>query len=97
FARSGDVQVELIQPVRGPGLHAEFLAARGTGLHHLGYLVDDLDVVIGHADRLGFPRLMGGQFGRLRFAYVDTYDALGVYTELVEDPDGTMAALMPWR
>lgn len=97
FARSGDVQIELIQPVRGPGLHAEFLAARGTGVHHLGYLVDDLDAATGLGDRLGFPRLMGGQFGRLRFAYIDTYEAMGVYTELVEDPDGMMASLMPWR
>lgn len=97
FARSGDVQIELIQPVRGPGLHAEFLAARGTGVHHLGYLVDDLDVAVGLGDRLGFSRLMGGEFGRLRFAYLDTFAAMGVYTEIVEDPDGMMASLMPWR
>src|SRR3954447_23387280 len=42
FARSGNVQIELIQPLRGEGVQAEFLEARGSGPHHLGFLVDDL-------------------------------------------------------
>ena len=97
FARSGNVQIELIEPVRGEGLHVEFLASNGPGAHHLGFLVDDLDATVALAQRCGCPRLMGGAFGRLRFSYVDTYDALGLYTELVEDPDGMMMSLMPWR
>jgi methylmalonyl-CoA/ethylmalonyl-CoA epimerase len=97
FARSGDVQLELIQPVRGPGLHAEFLAERGGGVHHLGFLVEDLDETLVAARRLGAPKLMGGQFANLRFAYLDTFADLGVYTEVVEDPDEVMAALQPWR
>jgi hypothetical protein len=97
FARSGNMQIELIQPVRGSSLHAEFLASSGPGAHHFGYLVDDLDAVVDLATRCRSPFLMGGQFGSLRFCYVDTWDALGVYTELVEDPDGTMMSIMPWR
>ena len=97
FGRSGGVQVELLQPVRGEGLHVEFLAAHGPGLHHLGFRVDDLADVAGEARTLGFPPVMGGGFGPLRFCYLDTWDALGVYVELVEDPEGTMAAIMPWR
>ena len=97
FARSGDVQLELIQPVRGPGLHAEFLAERGGGVHHLGFMVDDLDETLADAARLGAPKLMGGEFGSLRFAYLDTFAAIGVYSEVVEDPDGMMASLQPWR
>ncbi len=45
----------------------------------------------------GFANLMGGQFGSLRFCYLDTWDALGLYAELVEDPDAMMASIMPWR
>jgi methylmalonyl-CoA/ethylmalonyl-CoA epimerase len=97
FARSGNVQIELIRPVRGEGLHVEFLAANGPGAHHLGFLVDDLDVVVASAGTSGFARLMGGQFGSLRFCYLDTWDALGLYTELVEDPDAMMTSIMPWR
>jgi catechol 2,3-dioxygenase-like lactoylglutathione lyase family enzyme len=97
FARSGNVQIELIEPVRGEGLHAEFLASNGPGAHHLGFLVEDLDATVALAQRCSFPRLMGGEFGTLRFCYVDTWAALGLFTELVEDPDGTMMSLMPWR
>ena len=54
FARSGNVQIELLQPVRGEGLHVEFLASNGPGAHHLGFLVDDIDaeVALGEAERL---------------------------------------------
>jgi hypothetical protein len=83
--------------VRGEGLHVEFLASNGPGLHHLGFLVDDLDAVIAQGVAAGFPKLMGSQFGSLRFAYLGTFDALGVYVELVDDPDQMMMSLMPWR
>jgi len=97
FARSGNVQIELIRPARGEGLHVEFLASNGPGAHHLGFLVDDLDAVVATAGTSGYANVMGGQFGSLRFCYLDTWDALGLYTELVEDPDAMMASIMPWR
>jgi len=40
---------------------------------------------------------MSGRFGSVRLCYLDTFDALGLYVELIEDPDGTIMALMPWR
>jgi hypothetical protein len=97
FARSGNMQIELLQPVRGEGLHVEFLASNGPGLHHLGFLVDDLDAVVALGEGSGFANVMGSQFGSLRFCYLDTWDALGLYVELVEDPDAMMMAIMPWR
>lgn len=97
FARSGDLQIELLQPVRGEGVHVEFLRDRGPGLNHLGFLVDDRDATIAAADALGFPDVMSGEFGSLRFAYLDTVAALGVFAEIVEDPDGMLMGMMPWR
>jgi len=97
FARSGNVQIELIRPVRGTGLHSEFLASNGPGAHHLGFLVDDLDAENDAAHALGFANLQGATFGALRFCYLDTFDDLGLYVELVEDPTGLMMSLMPWR
>jgi hypothetical protein len=97
FARSGNIQIELIRPVRGKGLHSEFLAANGPGAHHLGFLVDDLDVEVDRARALGFANLQGATFGALRFCYLDTFDPFGLYVELVEDPTGMMMSLMPWR
>jgi len=97
FARSGNTQIELLRPVRGAGLHVEFLASNGPGLHHLGFLVDDFDAVVALGEASGFANVMGSQFGSLRFCYLDTWDALGVYVELVHDPDAMMMAIMPWR
>ena len=97
FARSGNMQIELLRPVRGTGLHSEFLEANGPGAHHLGFLVDDLDSEVAAAQVLGFERVQGAAFGALRFCYLDTWDALGLYVELVEDPDAMLMALMPWR
>jgi hypothetical protein len=97
FARSGRVQIELLQPVSGEGIHVEFLARNGPGAHHLGFLVDDLDGELAHARGQGFDEVMSGAFGSLRFAYLDTWEAFGAYVELVEDPDAMMAGIMPWR
>ncbi len=97
FARSGNIQIEVIEPVRGEGLHTEFLASNGPGAHHLGFLVDNLEAVVALAGASGFPKVMGGQFGSLQFGYLDTFDALGLYTEVVEDPDAMMMSIMPWR
>ena len=97
FARSGNVQIEFLQPVRGQGLHVEFLASNGPGAHHLGYLVDDIGTEVQHAGALGFPKVMGSTFGSLTFCYLDTFDAMGLYVELVEDPENLMMSIMPWR
>ncbi|MFM8237427.1 MAG: VOC family protein [Actinomycetota bacterium] len=97
FARSGGIQVELLRPVRGEGLHAEFLAEHGPGFHHLGFLVADVAAVVAEAADLGFPAVMGGAFGTLRFRYLDTWAALGSFVEVVEDPDGLLATIKPWR
>jgi methylmalonyl-CoA/ethylmalonyl-CoA epimerase len=97
FARSGNMQIELLRPVRGVGLHSEFLASNGPGLHHLGFLVDDIDAEVAAASALGFERVQGATFGALRFCYLDTWDAFGLYVELVDDPEAMMMALMPWR
>ena len=97
FARSGNVQIELLHPVRGRGLHAEFLATNGPGAHHLGFMVDDRDDIASAGAAAGAPMVMSGAFGSLRFGYLDTFAALGVYVEIVEDPDQMLMSLMPWR
>ena len=42
-ARMGDVQLELLQPCGGKSALQESLDSTGEGLHHIGFLVDDLD------------------------------------------------------
>jgi hypothetical protein len=77
FARSGNMQIELLRPQRGAGLHVEFLASNGPGLHHLGFMVGDLDAAIARGAECGFANVMGSRFGNLRFCYLDTWNAFG--------------------
>jgi methylmalonyl-CoA/ethylmalonyl-CoA epimerase len=97
FTRRGDMQIELVQPVAGEGIHAEFLERHGSGMHHLGAIVDDLDATVGASVDAGFPAVMSADMGPVRIAYVDTFEALGLYLELIEDPDDMLWATMPWR
>jgi methylmalonyl-CoA/ethylmalonyl-CoA epimerase len=97
FARSGNMQIELMQPLRGEGIHVEFLERHGSGPHHLGCFVDDLEAAIAVAERSGFPAVMSTDFGPVRLSYVDTYASLGFYLELIEDRNGTLWSFMPWR
>ena len=94
FARSGNMQIELMQPLGTEGVVAEFLSRFGPGPHHLGVRVDDLDAAVAAA---GVPAAMSADFGSLRLAFLDTVDALGLYIELLEDPDGMLWATKPWR
>jgi methylmalonyl-CoA/ethylmalonyl-CoA epimerase len=97
FARSGNMQIEIMQPLSGEGIHHEFLAERGPGPHHFGFMVDDLDAAVAAAARDGFPNVMSGGFASVRISYLDTYDELGFYLELIEDPAEMFPAVKAWR
>jgi len=81
---AGDLQLELIQPVSGPTIHAEFLAERGPGLHHVCFDVDDVDAACARAESAGLPVLMRGSMmdGEIEFAYVDGSASGAPYVEL---------------
>jgi len=81
---SGDLQLELIEPVRGPGIHREFLDAHGPGLHHVCFAVDDVDAACAAAEAAGVPVLMRGSMmdGEIEFAYVDGSAGGAPYVEL---------------
>ena len=81
---AGDLQLELIQPVSGRSVHAEFLEAHGPGLHHVCFDVEDLDAALAAAEQAGLPVLMRGAMmeGEIEFAYVDGSTAGAPYLEL---------------
>ena len=93
FGYCGDTQIELVHPVSGDSPAAEFLAERGGGPHHLGYLIDSAElrdeVVAAFAER-GQPVLMEGSVGAMTYTYVDTRPLV---TEIVTDLDGSVRAM----
>lgn len=78
---AGDLQLELIQPVRGENIYTEFLAAHGPGLHHGCWEVDDLATALAGVEPVQQGSMVDGD---LRFAYLE-HDLPGLpYVELVQ-------------
>ena len=83
-------QYELIEPLVGPSIRADWLAERGEGFHHVGYVVESLAAVTGQMEAAGHPAIATihsfGADGDGAAAYFDTADALGFLVEAVEPP-----------
>jgi catechol 2,3-dioxygenase-like lactoylglutathione lyase family enzyme len=46
FTELGNVELELIQPVSGESIWADFLAERGEGIHHIRFNVHEMEPVV---------------------------------------------------
>ena len=87
----GPTRVELIQPLRGPSVHEDFVRAHGYGVQHLGIAGDRTWAPPwSRPARRGSSVLMdGGGFGLDgdgHYAYLDTEALLGVTLELIDRP-----------
>ncbi len=91
-AQLKNIEFELMEPVDGPSLYRDFLEERGEGIHHLQFLVPDLDeaarILVGE---YGFTNLQTGSCGRTprgcRYIYI-YIEPLGCIWEVVECPEG---------
>jgi catechol 2,3-dioxygenase-like lactoylglutathione lyase family enzyme len=83
-------QYELVEPLDGPSIHADWLEARGEGFHHVGYVVESLERTTSEMEAAGHPSIARihsfGANGDGAAAYYDTEDALGFLVEAVEPP-----------
>src|SRR5215475_12980951 len=50
-------QYELIQPLDGPSIHADWLAERGEGFQHVAYAVDSVAAVTAEMEAAGHPAI----------------------------------------
>jgi hypothetical protein len=83
-------QFEVIQPLDGPSVHADWLEEHGDGFHHVGYVVRSLEQTTAEMEAAGHPAIARihafGADGDGAAAYFDTADALGFMVEAVEPP-----------
>ncbi len=80
----GGVQVELIQQHDDlPSCYRDMYAPGQEGFHHFCYIVDDYQSCVEHFARKQMPIALEGDFGAVRFCYVDTRAGTGCMTELV--------------
>ncbi|MDR3648430.1 MAG: VOC family protein [Acidimicrobiales bacterium] len=84
---SGDLQVELIQPLDDhPSPYRDFQARYGSGLHHLAHFTDDYDAALAlYRQRGRTPYYEGrGLTPDQRFSYFDSPSHAGTVNEVVE-------------
>jgi catechol 2,3-dioxygenase-like lactoylglutathione lyase family enzyme len=90
----GPSRIELIEVQRGDSVYAEFVAEQGTGVQHLGVLVDDMAAAIAQARAAGIEMIQDGSGfgadGDGHFAYLDTRERFGVTFELIQRPKGRL-------
>jgi hypothetical protein len=60
----GNLQLELVQPIEGDSIYQDWIHERGEGLHHLNFLVDDVDEIAEKTRRQGFQSIQSGRFGQ---------------------------------
>jgi len=90
IAQLGELQIELLQPVRGPSTHREFLKTKGQGIHHVSFdQIEDFDEMVSGFSRIGIETETSGLLGgSITFAYLATQKDLGTIFEVVKvDPD----------
>lgn len=88
LAWSGEMQIELVQPLSGPSIFADQLAASGPGLNHVGRLVDDRPAERAALIASGYRAVQGATFGASRdgrFEYFAAPDGSAV-VELIQPP-----------
>lgn len=88
LAISGGVQFELIQPLDGPSIFADQLAAIGEGANHLGTIVADHPAAVADALARGFVPLQSGRFGASGDGLFAYFQPPGIPTiiELINPP-----------
>jgi Glyoxalase/Bleomycin resistance protein/Dioxygenase superfamily len=83
------VELELLEPMQGSTFYDQAIDVEGRPVvHHLGFLVNDVDGWAGKLTAAGFPVWVRGrlQLGPLRceFAYMDTVADAGVIIEFID-------------
>ena len=77
----GPIELELFETLEGASVYQDWIDEHGEGLHHMKFLVEDLDIdrVNSEMEKQGFPSIFGGHFGpdlKNQFSYFDMRKAL---------------------
>jgi len=88
YGQWGSVMVELVQDHgTAPSVVRERYAPNESGLHHLAFIVGDLDEVTERLVAAGHPVAMTARTSNTRFNFVDAVGSLGHMIGLYEESD----------
>ena len=81
----GNIEFELIEPVKGPNVYWEFLEKKGEGLHHFKIVIEDDEELKEYVDELaakGLAIMQTGWIDHDVHYYLDSNEVLGLTLEL---------------
>ena|SRR5450631_300212 len=90
LATAGNMLWEVIQPLEGPSIYQDFLAAHGEGVHHVAFGCESLP----YAERIkafesrGCKMIQSGVLGNVPFAYFETEGLISTTVEIYDLPEG---------
>ncbi|UCB44730.1 MAG: VOC family protein [Spirochaetota bacterium] len=91
LAQVGDVQLELMQGVEGPSIYKDWIEEHGEGLHHVNWLVDDVDETEKILAKEGFSSIQGGKYGprdqKGAYSYIDIQPLRTIWEPVCEIED----------
>ena len=81
----GPLEIEVIDPIKGPTIYHEFLEKnKEGGIHHLGFNTSDMDQKIKEFDSMGIGVIQSGRRDLSRWTYMDTEGIGGIILELYD-------------
>lgn len=91
FVEIGPIELELIQPLEGASVWADFLEEHGEGIQHLRFNVPDLEPVLEYLAKQGIGVVQRGAGLRpgTNFALLDTEGRAGFAIEIFNPMPGT--------
>jgi methylmalonyl-CoA/ethylmalonyl-CoA epimerase len=91
FTELGPVELELIQPVEGKSIWADFLRDHGGGIHHLRFNVDEIEPVEQHLAQNGILSAQHGSGIRPGTTWMNfaSEDKVGFVIEIMKTLPGT--------
>ncbi len=85
YGQWGEIMIELVQDNgEGPSIIRDLYPPQKSGLHHLAYFVNDMDLVSAKLIKQGYVLAMSGQAGENRFQFFDAISEMGHFIEIYE-------------
>jgi catechol 2,3-dioxygenase-like lactoylglutathione lyase family enzyme len=86
FTELGPVELELIQPLNGKSIWADFLAQHGPGIHHLRFNVPEIEPVVEYlaGQGIGVAQMGSGIRAGTTWANFDTESKVGFTIEVMK-------------
>ncbi|MHB0998446.1 MAG: VOC family protein [Armatimonadota bacterium] len=91
FTQIGSTELEIIQPLEGPSLWADFLQRHGPGIHHIRFNIVEMEPVLEYLSGKDINVSQRGEGLRpgTSWAYLDTEKLVGFDIEVLKKVIGT--------